>query len=459
MKQLLALLLCLVLFTGCFATFAAIKERPAEQPETAITLSDDGITVNGGPETKEVFTSHDIIYYQDKDTYPSGRLYGEGAPIERHSAAEAAAHTVVNITAPGTYRVTGKLSKGQIRVDLGKKAYYDPKAVVTLILSDADITCTVAPAILFQNTYECDGNWSRKTASSTVDTSQAGSNLILEGYNVVRGSHVAKIFKDKPKQKKLWKQDGAIYSYTSLNIDGPGVLDLTGDQEGISSDLHVTIQGGDILIRAVDDGINASEDSVSVITINDGFVRILSGLCEREGDGIDSNGYVVINGGTAVVWATPADAPLDGNCGAFIQGGTVVAFGSPKDAAHPDSRQPTINLFSDYFPASESTIALTDEKGDIIFAYDPSKDDFFAENTRPYSVAVLSCPGFAKGRTYKIQMGGTLAGEETRGIYSSAVIQTPGSPMFDPLNPEGDGALYLKETVGYYNLEPSPVQK
>ena len=116
-----------------------------------VGLSDEGITLNGQPvgDSGPVFVSHDIIYYEDRDTYDSGHAYGEGQGWERHSAQEAAAHRVVNITQPGIYRLSGTLSKGQIRVDLGEDAVTDPNAVVYLVLADVDITCTVAPAILF----------------------------------------------------------------------------------------------------------------------------------------------------------------------------------------------------------------------------------------------------------------------------------------------------------------------
>ena len=126
-----------------------------------VGLSDQGITLDGQPvgDSGPVFVSHDIIYYEDRDAYDSGYPYGEGEGWERHSADEAAAHTVVNITQPGVYRLNGTLSQGQIRVDLGEDAFTDPDAVVYLVLADAHITCTVAPAILFLNVYECDNQW------------------------------------------------------------------------------------------------------------------------------------------------------------------------------------------------------------------------------------------------------------------------------------------------------------
>lgn len=303
MKKLFAISFCLLILFVCVTVYQETHE--AELPEVSIVLSDDGISVDGGPETDSVFTSHDIIYYEDRDFHPNGSKYGEGLASERHSTREADAHTVVNITAPGTYRISGKLSAGQIRINLGREAYSDPQAVVNLILSDAEITCTVAPAVIFLNVFECGGKWSRETASAVVDTTHAGANLILEGRSTVSGSHVAKIYKDNGKSKKLWKQDGAIHSYMSMNISGSGSLDLTADLEGISSQLHLTILGGDIVIRAFDDGINASQENVSVVTINGGFLRILSGLGEIQGDGIDSNGYLIFNGGTSVIWSTP----------------------------------------------------------------------------------------------------------------------------------------------------------
>ena len=395
--------------------------------ETVIELSDGEITVTGNEEA--VFLSHDIIYYEDRDSYDSGNPYGEGTEADRHSAEEASAHTVVNITAPGAYRVRGKLSAGQIRVDLGDNAYFDPEAVVELILENADITCTVAPAILFLNTYECDGQWSTETAKAEVDTAAAGANLILEGNNTVYGSHVARIYKDKDGEKKLWKQDGAVYSYMSMNVFGPGALELTADNEGMDTELHLTINGGDIAIRSDNDGINTNEDGVSVTTINGGNVHIIAGL-GAEGDGIDSNGYLVINGGTVVSSANPmADAGLDSDLGSYVNGGTVIALGSTMDWAESDSEQVTMNLQFAGMQSSGSAIVVAEADGTVVFAYDPSEDEILGENVRQYRGAVISCPGFAVGDSYHVYLDGQLAGEESGGVYTTVSDYTGGIQM------------------------------
>ncbi len=451
MKKLLSLLLCALLLTGCAAENTPAPTQAATEPtqaateapqatvppaeptpeipyvsqfdkETTILLSDSGITVDGGEETEAVYTSHDIIYYEDKDTYDSGYPYGEGTAAEKHTAAEAEAHTVVNITAPGAYRVSGTLSAGQIRIDLGDAAFDDPEAVVELILDNADITCTVAPAILFQNVYECDSQWSVDTASPNVDTSNAGAKLVLEGQNAVTGSHVARIYKDKDGEKKLWKQDGALYSYMSLNVYGPGSLDLTADNEGLDTELHLTINGGSIAIRSQDDGINTNEDGVSVTAINAGSLHIIAGL-GSEGDGIDSNGYLVINGGTVVSSAHPAaDAGLDSDMGSFIHGGTVVALGSTMDWAESDSEQVTMNLQFASQQDSGSAIVVTREDGTVIFAYDPSEDEVLGTNTRRYQGAILSCPSFQQGESYQVWLDGVVSGSDEGGVYDASTI-------------------------------------
>ena len=421
MKKLTAALLAALLLTGCGSTAAPVETAVETSPvtETAvqtaptvsatsrydsfteIQLSDEGITVDGGAETDAVFTSHDIVYYEDRETYDSGNPYGEGEDWQRHTAEEADAHTVVNITQPGAYWVTGKLSAGQIRVDLGADAYYDENAVVELILEDADITCTVAPAILFLNVYECDGNWSVDDAKADVDTTAAGANLILEGSNTVSGSHVAKIFKDKDGEKKLWKQDGAIYSYMSMNVYGPGVLALTADNEGMDTELHLTLNGGNITICSGNDGINTNEDGVSVTTINGGNLIIFAGL-DKEGDGIDSNGYLVINGGTVISAAHPAaDAGLDSDLGSYIHGGTVIAMGSTMDWAESDSQQVTMNLqfASQQKAGAKITVSSTD--GTELLTYDTS-----GQYARNFSGLILSHPSLTQGSTYHVYVDG-----------------------------------------------------
>lgn len=404
----------------------------ATSDEVAITFSDSGIKVDGEDisldEDERVYLAHDVVYYEDRDEYDSGNPYGEGTDAERHSAEDAAATSVVHITQAGTYRLMGSISAGQVWVDLGKDAVEDAGAKVTLVLDNLDITCDVAPAVVFRRVYECDGDWSADTASATVDTSDAGAVVVIAdgSVNNVTGSHVARIYKDNEEQKKLWKIDGTFYSFMSMNIegeqDGTGVLNITADNEGLDSELHLTLNGGNVSIASQNDGINTNEDGVSVTTINGGTLHIVAGLGD-EGDGIDSNGFLVINGGTVISMANPrSDSGLDSDMGSYINGGTVVALGSTMDWAESDSGQVTMNLQFASSQDAGDAIVVCNESGEVVFAYDPSEDETASGKTRSYLGAVLSCPNFEVGQTYSVYVGGVVSGQETQGVYDVETV-------------------------------------
>ena len=52
--------------------------------------------------------------------------------------------------------------------------------------------------------------------------------------------------------------------------EGSGVLNITSTFEGLDTELHLTVNGGNINIFSQDDGINVNEDGVSVLTVNGG---------------------------------------------------------------------------------------------------------------------------------------------------------------------------------------------
>ena len=383
--------LALVLMLGSCSTTSpagsiSSASSSADVNARILNLSDETITLDGEQVTETdgaVTISHDIVYYQAG----KGVEYGEGEATDEHDATEADAHTVVTIREAGTYRVSGTLSAGQLAVDLGEDAETDPNAVVTLILDGVDITCTVAPSVIFYNVYECDTNWiaydneeiDSYSSSTVVDTSAAGANVILAdgSKNTVNGSYVARIYKEGT-TKKLHKYDAAFYSKMTMNIngdtEGTGVLNIVAENEGLDSELHLTINGGNINIQAQNDGINTNEDGVSVTTINGGTLQINAGL-GAEGDGIDSNGHLVINGGNIYTMAnerTP-DGGIDADGSILLNGGYVVAQGTRNDAVSSESAQPYMELsFASTLPAG-TEVELTDHNGAPLFSYTTEK--------------------------------------------------------------------------------------
>lgn len=356
---------------------------------TQISLSDDGIFVDGEAisenEEDAVYAARDIVFYLEDQ----GITYGAGSEADEHSQEEADAHQVVHITQPGTYVLSGNLSAGQIAVDLGDEAKKDPEAVVTLVLNGVDIQCSVAPAVMFYRVYEC-GSDDAENAVKDVDTSAAGANVIIADgtVNNVTGSYVARIYKsyelneagtEVVSNKKLHKYDGAFYSKMSMNIDGEtlgnGVLNITADNEGLDTELHLTLNGGIINIWAGNDGINTNEDEVSVTTINGGVLNICVTGETGEGDGVDSNGWIVINGGEVISQAcsNSMDAGIDSDMGIYINGGSVIATGNMYD--HIDDSEQNFVVFQ--FASRQkggSEYILKNEAGEAVMEYTPEND-------------------------------------------------------------------------------------
>lgn len=344
-KQVIGILFSLLLVIGgCNQAEMIEDENPQQSDVIKIELSDEEILVNGEliSEKQEngVYVGNDIVYYEEG----TDEAYGEGDESDMHSAEEANQHQVIHITEAGDYVVSGSLSYGQILVDLGEDSKDDPTAVVNLTLDNVDLTSSVASAILVVNAYEC----ADEEVSEVVDLSDAGFNLILAdgSINQINGSHVAKIYEEGTSDKK-YKYDAAIESLVSFNMKGNGQLNVIADNEGIETGMHLMIDGGVFNIESSDDAFNASEDGISVITINDGEVYA-NAVLGNEGDGIDSNGWIVINGGTVVAKANAksADSGLDADNGIYLNGGTVLAFGSMQNGIAVDSQQnyATLNM-------------------------------------------------------------------------------------------------------------------
>ena len=266
-------------------------------------------------------------------------------------------------------------------MDLGDGAKKDREAVVTLILNNVDISCSVAPGVIFYNVYEC-GDDDADDATRDVDTSAAGANIIIAdgSVNHVNGSYVAKIYEEVElnevgteivDSKKLHKYDAAFYSRRTMNITGEekgnGVLNIQAVNEGLDTELHLTINGGIINIDSGNDGINTNEDGVSVTTVNGGQLNIAVNGSTGEGDGIDSNGWLVINGGIVISSACgfSMDAGIDSDMGIHINGGTVIAGGNMLDEI-ADSEQ-TYAVFMTMEAIKGGTeVAIKNETGDIV---------------------------------------------------------------------------------------------
>ena len=315
-------------------------------------------------------------------------------------------YQVVNIKKAGTYRISGSISNGQIAVDAGNSDE------VKLILDGVDITCKTAPAIIIYNALDNQKEGEAGVTISLADNSEnkiTGSHLPKKATYTVNG-------KSKTHSKKY---DGAISSDVSLILDGNGKATINADNEGIEVKLHLTINGGNYEIISKDDGINANEDNVSVITRNDGTIYVNVSDDGEEGDGIDSNGYIYVNGGTIYAFAhkTSPDSGLDSDCGIYINGGTVIGTGNMADEISTDSKQKYIYIQLANKISAGTLVAITDKNDNPIMAYKTEKQ---------YQVLLFSSPDL-DADSYNVYTGGDIQGETTNGLYTKITSYTKGT--------------------------------
>ena len=231
-------------------------------------------------------------------------------------------------------------------------------------------------------------------------------------------------------------QDDAIHSNLGVVING-GELSLATGDDGIHADEMVTITGGSIHISdsyegiegnrveisggsirlyAADDGINGAGegDSDPCIAISGGVIYV-----RADGDGLDSNGDLLVSGGELYVSGPEngANGALDYEGIGQITGGIVVAAGNSGMAMNfgDTSTQGSI-LVTTKDHASGTVITLLDSQGKEMVSY--------TAECRFNSV-VVSCPGLELGGAYTI-----VSGEErTEAALSDSLIYGSGFNM------------------------------
>ena len=379
MKRMFVLIMTLIMLAGCAA---------AQETEMLIVLSSEGITVNG-----------DVISEKEQEAVYLARKteVHEDVPEELKELS----NCVVTITRAGTYRVSGTAADTQIVVRAGENDR------VKLILDGVNITCRTSSAIVGESAYD-----PRKPGEYglTIELAEGTENFVT-------GSHTARIQEDDI------KYDGAIDSLVSLGFEGSGSLTVDADKEGIEVKFgHMTINGGSFTIASCDDPLNVSEDEVGTLTVNDGYLySAVKPEKGGEGDGIDSNGYIVLNGGTVINLAHPTsqDSGIDSDMGSSINGGLIVGAGNMYD---PIDTETSSQLFMmlEFGQETDDLVVVTDENDVPVFACDFPYD---------YTYIAFSAPELTAGETYRVYLGGAIEGEAKNGLYTSITSYTPGKRM------------------------------
>jgi hypothetical protein len=172
--------------------------------------------------------------------------------------------------------------------------------------------------------------------------------------------------------------DDAIHAERTLLINS-GLINIAKCYEGLEGRI-ITINNGDIHIKASDDGINTGDGTDArannanlIFNMNGGYVVV-----DASGDGIDSNGQINMKGGTVIVHGPTANnnAALDYNGTFNMTVGVLVATGSSGMAQQPSaiSTQNSVMVGFTATQAAHTIIRLQNENGTNIITFKPTKN-------------------------------------------------------------------------------------
>lgn len=308
-----------------------------------------------------------------------------------------------------------------------------------LQIDDGDLNITTgggSEAVTLTNNEERPEFHQMVTQDDDEDSAKgvkAGGNLILNGGTVQINSsddalHTnANCYLNEGVFKVSCGDDG-LHADNAVKVIG-GTLNITKSYEGIEGK-NIDFAGGIISILAFDDGVNAGggadgsglegntnqarveADADCLVTISGGHITI-----SADGDGVDSNGRLVVTGGETYVSGPTnnGNGALDYAGTASITGGIIVAAGSSGMAQNFGSESTQGSVLVSLTSSQKGAIVLTDESGTVLVEYTPEKQ---------YQSVVVSVPGVQQGKTYHL-----TTGSETQSIEMSSIIFGNGSGM------------------------------
>ncbi len=211
----------------------------------------------------------------------------------------------VRITEPGTYRLSGTLSDGQVVVAS------PTDGTVRVILAGADITSTTTAALAVEQADDV-----------VILLAEGTSNALTDASDYVYPDPST----DEP--------NAALFSTADLTIAGAGTLTVTGrSNDGIASKDGLVIASGTLTVDAVDDGIRGKD----YLVVDDGLISVTAG-----GDGLKADndedparGFILVRGGSLEV--TSGDDGLSAATDIVMTGGDLgveaLGTGASSDAA------------------------------------------------------------------------------------------------------------------------------
>jgi len=199
-------------------------------------------------------------------TGDSIRFDGVGAKVEG---------SIVTVTEPGTYVISGVLDDGQVRVDS------DTDGTVRLVLNSATISCSDSAAIYVLNSEKTILTLAPGTDNELADGSQYAQQDVQASAEDADS--------DEP--------NAAIFSKDDLTVNGLGSLTVQANlKNGIVSRDDLKFTGGSIIVSAVNDAIKG-KDCVGIAG-GDFIIEAGADGIQATNDTETDKGFIAIEGGS-----------------------------------------------------------------------------------------------------------------------------------------------------------------
>lgn len=256
-------------------------------PETSVAGSNKPESIEYTVSGNQIrFTSYDLTDTYDETSATLIQMNGMEVTVTGTGAS--IQDNKILITQEGTYIFEGRLSNGQIYVNVSDQEK------VQLVLNNVDIFCNTSAPIYIAN------------ADKTVITLPEGTvNSVSDSF--------------APMDDTV---KGCIYSKDDLTFNGTGTLNVTGNyNNAISCKNDLTIVGGTYNLTAANNGLKGN-DSISILTCTMKIESMDDG-CKVDNDVDADKGYLFIAGGTFDITAN--DDCFQCPHAFIIQGGHVLA--------------------------------------------------------------------------------------------------------------------------------------
>ncbi|MEQ2877778.1 carbohydrate-binding domain-containing protein [Enterococcus asini] len=305
-----------------------------------------------------------------------------------------------------------------------------------------------------QDAIQAETNLSLQNAQMTLQTAEGAGSTNLDTEGSYKGLKAGGALVVASGNYELNTADDALHADDTVAINGGTITVATGD-DGIHGDNSVTInegtvtisqsyegieaseiyfKGGDVNVTATDDGINARGGSDTESTGQLGadsfagggpgggdqaddskFIEVSGGVIQvsAEGDGVDSNGNIIMTGGTLLV-----NGPVSGGNGAldyngtFVQsGGTLMAAGTSDMASNisDSSSQTAVDIYFNSNQSAGTLVTLTDSSGKLVAGFVPAKD---------FANLVISTPDLTQNEALTLAVGGTASQVADNGLVA-----------------------------------------